>query len=129
MSKRPARCCPKLGCKGYLPAGGGGCTVCSEGRRTASTSGRAPWYAQHRKWYESRRWRAVKKRFLQAHPFCVECAAEGFPEELANTVDHIVPARGDRHLFWNSSNWQPLCRRHHNVKSARERAQYQKRGG
>jgi 5-methylcytosine-specific restriction protein A len=24
-------------------------------------------------------------------------------------VDHIVPHRGDKKLFWDSSNWQALC--------------------
>jgi len=35
-------------------------------------------------------------------------------------VDHIVPHRGDRALFWDTSNWQPLCKPHHDAKTARE---------
>jgi hypothetical protein len=37
-------------------------------------------------------------------------------------IDHIVPHHGDRSLFWNSTNWQPLCTWHHNsVKPELER--------
>jgi hypothetical protein len=35
-------------------------------------------------------------------------------------VDHVVPHRGDQVLFWESSNWQTLCRSCHELKSARE---------
>lgn len=35
-------------------------------------------------------------------------------------VDHIVPHRGDQKLFWDRSNWQPLCEHHHNVKTMTE---------
>jgi 5-methylcytosine-specific restriction endonuclease McrA len=29
---------------------------------------------------------------------------------LATIVDHVIPHRGDRKLFWSRSNWQPLCK-------------------
>jgi 5-methylcytosine-specific restriction endonuclease McrA len=40
------------------------------------------------------------------------CQAEG---ELtpASVVDHIKPHRGDQKLFWDSENWQSLCKLHH----------------
>jgi 5-methylcytosine-specific restriction endonuclease McrA len=42
---------------------------------------------------------------------------------LASTVDHIIQHRGDHVLFWNRSNWQPLCARCHNsVKQRLERS-------
>jgi 5-methylcytosine-specific restriction enzyme A len=34
--------------------------------------------------------------------------------EPAFAVDHIVPHKGDQVLFWDQSNWQSLCRTHHN---------------
>ena len=37
----------------------------------------------------------------------------------ATVVDHIIPHRGDRKLFWDESNWQSLCERHHNEKTGR----------
>ena len=38
---------------------------------------------------------------------------------MATVVDHIKPHRGDQKLFWDRSNWQPLCEHHHNVKTLR----------
>ena len=35
-------------------------------------------------------------------------------------LDHIIPHRGDQKLFWDRSNWQPLCEHHHNVKTMTE---------
>jgi len=28
---------------------------------------------------------------------------------IADCVDHIVPHRGDKRLFWSRSNWQPMA--------------------
>ena len=61
----------------------------------------------------------ARKKFLQAHPICVRCYAEGKITE-ATVVDHIIPHRGDMKLFWDKSNWQPLCEHHHNVKTMTE---------
>jgi len=38
----------------------------------------------------------------------------------ATDVDHIVPHRGDQRLFWDESNWQALCHRHHSIKTRSE---------
>jgi len=38
----------------------------------------------------------------------------------ATVVDHITPHRGDWDLFWDSSNWQPLCKPDHDHKTATE---------
>ncbi|WP_233882799.1 HNH endonuclease [Brevibacillus laterosporus] len=38
----------------------------------------------------------------------------------ATVVDHIVPHKGDKTLFWDRKNWQPLCEQCHNRKTARE---------
>jgi 5-methylcytosine-specific restriction protein A len=38
----------------------------------------------------------------------------------AHATDHIIPHKGDLDLFWDSDNWQSLCERHHNAKSAKE---------
>ena len=35
--------------------------------------------------------------------------------ELPEVVDHVVPHRGDRMLFWDSTNWQALCSACHRV--------------
>lgn len=48
-----------------------------------------------------------------------EIQAEGHIT-MATVVDHIIPHRGDQKLFWDRSNWQPLCEHHHNVKTMTE---------
>lgn len=53
-------------------------------------------------------WRKARRDFLASHPYCAMCGAP------ATTVDHIVAHRGDRALFWNRRNWQPLCTSCHN---------------
>jgi 5-methylcytosine-specific restriction enzyme A len=50
-----------------------------------------------------REWRKARLEYLATHSLCRMC---GNP---ANTVDHIIPHRGDRRLFWSRLNWQPLC--------------------
>lgn len=55
-----------------------------------------------------RAWEKARRDYLATHPYCVMCG------QPASTVDHIVPHRGDRALFWNRRNWQALCTRCHN---------------
>ena len=62
------------------------------------------------------RWRKARKAFLQKHPLCAECLKKG-KATPATVVDHIVPHRGDQKLFWDQSNWQPLCKEHHDKKT------------
>lgn len=66
-----------------------------------------------------RNWRRARRAFLTEHPLCRECEDEG-RVTLATVVDHIVPHKGNPHLFWDVENWQPLCKRHHDRKTVRE---------
>ena len=66
------------------------------------------------------RWNRERAVFLREHPYCIKCAAEGHTVK-ATDVDHIIPHRGNPDLMWNQDNWQPLCKRHHLAKTARER--------
>ena len=62
------------------------------------------------------KWDRERAAYLYLHNTCRNCGRE------ATTVDHIIPHRGDRRLFWTRSNWQPLCTPCHNsVKQMRER--------
>lgn len=63
-------------------------------------------------------WQKARKAWLLEHPLCVECEREG-EFVTAIDVDHIVPHRGDRELFWDQENWQGLCKRHHWAKTGR----------
>jgi 5-methylcytosine-specific restriction endonuclease McrA len=35
-------------------------------------------------------------------------------------VDHIIPHKGDKALFWDEKNWQPLCKYCHDSIKAKE---------
>lgn len=65
--------------------------------------------------YDSR-WRKARKRFLAAHPLCVQCKSRNKIVSAA-VVDHIIPHRGDSSLFWDESNWQALCKSCHDSKT------------
>ncbi|WP_333822423.1 HNH endonuclease [Pinisolibacter sp.] len=49
------------------------------------------------------KWQQARAAFLAKHPKCAKCG------EPATVVDHVIPHRGDKRLFWQRSNWQPLC--------------------
>ena len=55
------------------------------------------------------KWRAESREYLKANPVCARpgCNAP------ATHVDHIIPHRGDKKLFWRRSNWQGLCTHDH----------------
>jgi 5-methylcytosine-specific restriction protein A len=65
------------------------------------------------------KWQKARKTFLQKNPLCAECDKSN-RVTAATVVDHIKPHKGDQKLFWNKSNWQPLCKRCHDRKTARE---------
>lgn len=67
----------------------------------------------------NRTWQAESKKFLLSHPLCEMCLSEKKLTE-ATVVDHIIPHRGDEKLFWDRSNWQALCKHHHDVKTMTE---------
>ena len=49
------------------------------------------------------RWQTERAAYLKVNKHCAFCGAP------ANLVDHIIPHHGNRALFWDRSNWQPLC--------------------
>lgn len=65
-----------------------------------------------------RRWQKLRALFLQAHPLCVDCQREG-RVTAATIVDHAIAHKGNEALFWDESNWQPLCQSHHSAKTVR----------
>ena len=71
-----------------------------------------------KKLYNSR-WRKLRKQFLKEHPLCEECKREGIVT-AAEVVDHVIPHKGNEELFWDESNWQSLCKHHHDAKTAKE---------
>ena len=74
--------------------------------------------------YGSYRWQKASALFLKRNPLCIQCKKEGIihPSEV---TDHIVPISEGGEI-WNPTNWQPLCKSHHNSKSASERNRKQR---
>lgn len=64
-------------------------------------------------------WERARAAYLRQHPLCRmhEQLGQCVP---ATVVDHVVPHRGDRALFWDAANWQSLCRTCHDRKTATE---------
>jgi len=65
------------------------------------------------------RWQKARKIFLNQHPLCAVCQSN-CQVTVASVVDHIIPHKGNQDLFWDESNWQPLCKFHHDQKTGRE---------
>jgi len=66
------------------------------------------------------RWRKAREYYLRQNPLCVHCLKENDQITAAIVIDHIIPHRGDQSLFWDQSNWQSLCKRHHDIKTSKE---------
>jgi 5-methylcytosine-specific restriction protein A len=82
-------------------------------RRKAEIDKRRP--SARQRGYDTK-WDKERVAFLKMHPTCARCSSP------AKVVDHIIPHRGDKGLFWSRSNWQPLCTRHHSgAKQSEER--------
>ena len=64
--------------------------------------------------YNKAAWKRLRTYQLHSEPFCAVCSSPG------NTIDHIIPHRGDANLFFDSSNLQTLCKRCHDSETALE---------
>ena len=111
MPSRPNTPCRHPGCAALVPYGTKYCDVHKPMHPEEVRSAESRGYG--------RAWQKARKQYLEAHPLCVECMKEG-RYVRATDVDHIKPHRGDRSLFWDRSNWQALCHRHHSIKTKRE---------
>ena len=66
------------------------------------------------------RWQQERKAYLTRYPLCKDCLDTYSEIRTATEVDHIIPHKGDMKLFWNTSNWQGLCKSCHSKKTAKE---------
>ncbi len=68
--------------------------------------------------YNDRRWKALSTRLRnEQHWICEQCGKEG--DERTIVVDHRIPHRGDLEKFWDVENLWVLCKRCHDVKTAK----------
>jgi 5-methylcytosine-specific restriction protein A len=65
-------------------------------------------------------WDKARAGFLAKHTRC-ECPAHrGKPDAPpSDTLDHIIPHKGDKTLFWDRKNWQAMAASCHSTKTGR----------
>ena len=110
--------CRQNGCSALVREGGGYCAVHKrevkkqvEERRESSTQ-RGYGY----------KWQQAREQFLREHPLCEcpECKAGELRVIVATVVDHRIPHKGDKKLFWDRKNWQAMSKPCHDKKTAKE---------
>lgn len=129
MPRRPKSVCRQAGC-GALVDKPGHCDKHKKALQVADTQARG---TAHERGYTST-WAKARAGYLAKHPLCTHCMEEGLVV-AASVVDHIINHKlrdatesGDpiaiakaKALFWDSEgNWQPLCKTHHDRKTAVE---------
>ena len=102
----PLRPCTQAGCpalvgKGYCPT-------------HALAKARTRYNVDTRKWYYTKAWAILREVAFARQPVCAECRTQP-----STVVDHKVPHRGDRAMFYDSNNLQGLCVACHGRKTAR----------
>jgi len=117
MRKRPPqrakRPCLVGSCKEYASNGG----YCDKHQDKIKKKDRERGTA-HQRGYGAE-WNKQRDQFLNENPLCADCGKRGYIVP-ATVVDHIVPHKGNEVLFWDQTNWQPLCESCHNRKTATE---------
>lgn len=67
-------------------------------------------------------WRQIRYKRLVQYPLCKLCGDLGIVT-AATVVDHIIPHRGSKALFFDSTNLQSLCEHCHNsIKQQQEKS-------
>jgi 5-methylcytosine-specific restriction protein A len=105
--------CLEPRCSGYRERGSSYCTVHRSLEKPAFDGVPNVEYGYHAS-NTNRTFRRLRAGWLMRHPLCNRCGEPG------GVLDHVKPHRGDRDLFWSQANWQTLCTRCHNRKTASE---------
>lgn len=74
--------------------------------------------ASAKQWYNSKRWKVLRKQVLSEEPLCRLCKEQN-KITAATVVDHKEPHRGDETLMWDRKNLQPSCKSCHDKKTSR----------
>lgn len=113
MPSKPVRPCSNLGCPTLTKE-----RFCGSHKQKYQQSYNQNRGSATKRGYDAE-WRRGRAAFLMKNPLCLHCSKQGLV--MASTVvDHIVPHKGNFELFWDRGNWQPLCKSHHDSKTARE---------
>jgi 5-methylcytosine-specific restriction protein A len=122
MAIRSKSICRHAGCNVLLNEAG----YCEQHAKLHQQQSDAQRGSAHQRGY-NRRWQKARVTFLMRSPLCKHCADAGLVV-AATDVDHIIPHKGDQALFWDSSNWQSLCKSCHSKKTAREDGGFGRQG-
>jgi 5-methylcytosine-specific restriction enzyme A len=109
MPSKPKRICSKSGCNELTDQAYCDKHMRQYDKNRGSSSERG---------YDNQ-WRKYRAMFLRDHPLCEICLKDE-NVSIATVVDHIIPHKGDKKLFWNESNHQALCKECHDRKTATE---------
>ncbi|KKL81304.1 hypothetical protein LCGC14_1996070 [marine sediment metagenome] len=112
MPTRPKRPCGHPGCAALVDKG-----YCPEHRTAQRRHDDSNRGTSAQRGYGGR-WQRISKIYRGKNPLCVMCLAKGYTQEV-EAVDHIIPKRLDSVDFWDEDNWQSLCKRCHDLKTAR----------
>lgn len=67
--------------------------------------------SEHKKLYNTKRWKLRRLNQLARSPLCCECEKDN-KVTIATIADHITPHRGDEYLFFYGP-LQSMCKHHH----------------
>ena len=110
MPNRALTVCAHPGCAEIVRGG-----LCARHERERGQGVRNPAW---QRLYNLKAWKVRRLHQLAREPWCAQCLADGVYTP-ATDADHIVPHRGDVHLFLTGA-LQSLCHRHHSAKTAEE---------
>ena len=86
---------------------------------SATLNGKVNPRPSYRSLYNTAQWKRMRKNQLNQQPLCECCRFYGYLKPAID-VDHIYPHRGDRALFFDSSNLSSMCKKCHAYKTAEE---------
>lgn len=132
MAGLTAKLCAAPGCGALVRPPARRCAFHEQRQQEAAKQADQRRGSRHERGY-SNAWIRASRAYRAKHPFCVECQQRESRLVAAEHVDHIQPPRyreamesrdpvritEAKRLFWNSSNWQPLCRTCHSRKTAK----------
>lgn len=121
--------CTAAGCRTVVDHNNDGSSPrCNKHQRktyTPTTEERQRKYEHHydeqgRNLYHTTRWKKLRAAKVAINPICEHCETLGIARSVEE-VDHIIEIE-DGGTFWDISNLQSLCRRHHKIKTDKAKA-------
>ncbi len=117
MPNLPGKACATPQCRNLASAGSSKCAACKKQGQQADAAQRG---SARQRGYTTE-WDKASKAFLSEHPICADPYGVHLPGiAAAECTDHVVAHKGNQHLFWDRSNWQPLCLACNNLKARKE---------